>query len=100
MHLRCWLSPSDLRSYFANEMKRGTYGFNIFRLSPSWAVYCVKHVVNVLLQILLHCVPSCEKNLVEEQIMFGFSFSVKWNLAHLSGTFRVIIVNGNRNTLW
>jgi len=35
-------------------------------MSPSWAVYRVKNMVNVLLQILLRCIPSGEENLVED----------------------------------
>ena len=45
-------------------MEHGTYRLNDFQMSISWAVYCVKNIVNVLLQMLLHHVPSCEENLV------------------------------------
>ena len=47
-------------------MECRAYRFNSFLMSPSWAVYRVKNMVNVLLQILLCCIPSGEENLVED----------------------------------
>ena len=46
-------------------IQRGAYGRKNFRISPTWGVYRIEHMVNVSLQILLCRVPSCEKNLVE-----------------------------------
>ena len=68
--LRCCLSTPDLRPHFANMIERGAYRRKNFRISrsPSWAVYCVEHMVNVSIQILLCRVPSCEENLVEDRI--------------------------------
>ena len=64
-HLQCCLSGLDLRSYFVNLIEHGAHGRKNFRISPSWAVYRVEHMVNVSIQILLRGVPSCEENLVE-----------------------------------
>ena len=66
--LRCCLSTPDLRPHFTNMIERGAYRRKNFRISPSWAVYCVEHMVNVSIQILLCRVPSCEENLVEDRI--------------------------------
>ena len=88
VHLWCCLSPSDLRFHFVNEMERGTDRFNGFQITPSGAVYHVKNIVNVLLQILLRYIPSCEGNLVEDWIMFRFSFIVSgilFTFVELSG---------------
>jgi hypothetical protein len=69
--LGCCLSRSNLRSHFVNLIEHGAYGRKNFRISPSWAVYRVDHMVNVSLQIVLCRVPSCEENLIEDQIKFG-----------------------------
>ena len=66
--LRCCLSRPDLRPHFAKLIDRSAYGRKNFRISPSWAVYRVEHMVNVSIQILLRRVPSCEESLVEDQI--------------------------------
>jgi hypothetical protein len=47
-------------------MEDGIYSFHSFRMSPSWAVYLIKHIVNVSLQRLLQCVLSREETLVED----------------------------------
>ena len=44
MLLRCCLSTPDLRPHFANRIERGAYRRKNFRISPSWAVYCVEHI--------------------------------------------------------
>ena len=64
--LRCCLSHPDLCPQFANLIEHGAYGRKNFRISPSWAVYRVEHMVNVSIQILLRGVPSCEESLVED----------------------------------
>ena len=64
--LRCCLSCFDHRSYFVNVIEHGAHGRKNFRISPSWAVYRIEHMVYVSLQILLGSVPSCEENLVED----------------------------------
>ena len=64
--LRCCLSRPDLRPHFANMIEHSAHGRKIFRISPSWAIYRVEHIVNVSLQIVLCRVPSCEENLVED----------------------------------
>ena len=71
--LRCCLFHPDLCPQFANLIEHGAYGRKNFRISPSWAVYRVEHMVNVSIQILLHGVSSCEENLVEDRnhLRFG-----------------------------
>ena len=71
--LRCCLSRPDLCPYFSKLIDRSAYGRKNLRISPSWAVYGVEHMVNVLIQILLCRVPSCEENLVEDRINWKFS---------------------------
>ena len=72
--LRCCLSrPADLCPHFAKLIDRSAYGRKNLRISPSWAVYGVEHMVNVLIQILLCRVPSCDENLVEDRINWKFS---------------------------
>ena len=56
------------RHHFANLIEHGVYGRKNFRISPSWAIYHVKHMVNVSFQILLCRVPSREENLVDNRI--------------------------------
>ena len=68
---RCCLSCLHLRSYFVNVIERGAHGCKNFRISSSWAIYRIKHMVYVSLQIHLCSVPSCEENLVEDWIKFG-----------------------------
>ena len=63
--LQCCLSCLDLCSYFVNVIEHGAHGRKNFRISPSWAVYRIDHMVYVLLQTLLCRVPSSEENLVE-----------------------------------
>ena len=64
--LRCCLSCLHLRSYFVNVIEHGAHGRKNFRISPSWAIYRIDHMVYVSLQILLCRVLSCEENLVED----------------------------------
>ena len=59
------------RLHFANLIKHGAYGRKNFRISPSWAIYHVEHMVNVSLQTPLCRVPSCEENLVEDRITWN-----------------------------
>ena len=75
--LRCCLSHPDLRSHFVNVIEHGAYSLKNFRISPSWAAYRIKHIVNVLLQILLCRIPSCDENLVEDRIKFVCQVEVR-----------------------
>ena len=72
MLLRCRFSRHDLLPHFSNMIQRGAYGRKNFRISTSWAVYRVEHMVNISLQILLCRVPSREENLVEDRITLKF----------------------------
>ena len=65
VHLQCCLSCLDLRSYFVNLIEHGAHGRKNFRISPSWAVYRIGHMVYILLQTLLCRIPSSEENLAE-----------------------------------
>ena len=55
--------------HFANLIEHGAYGRKDFRISPSRAIYHVKHMVNVSFQTFLCRVPSCEENLVDNRII-------------------------------
>ena len=46
--------------HFANLIEHGAYGRKDFRISPSRAIYHIKHMVNVSFQTFLCSVPSCE----------------------------------------
>ena len=87
--LRCCLIHPYLRPHFANLIDHSAYGRKNFRISPSWAVYHVEHLVNVSNQILLCRVPSCEENLVEDRITWKLGCSVKSRLP--SQNFQVLL---------
>ena len=105
MHLWCCLFPSNLCSHFINEMEHGTYRLNDFQMSISWAVYHVKNIVNVLLQMLLHHVPSCEENLVLVKCLglVLVSSSTSLTFVELSGLLLLKAIRGlcgRRHMLW
>ena len=88
--LRCCLIHPDLHPHFAKLIDHSAYGRKNFRISPSWAVYRVEHLVNVSNQILLCRVPSCKENLVEDRITWKFGCqSVKTRLPFWN--FRVLL---------
>ena len=66
--LRCCLSRPNLRPNFVKLIEQGAYGLKNSQISPSWAIYRVEHMVNVLKQIHLRRVPSGEVSLVEDRI--------------------------------
>jgi hypothetical protein len=61
----------NLSSQFVDAIEYIVHRCNGFRMSPSWSIYEVEHIVNISLQLLLRHIPVCGEYLVEHQVMFG-----------------------------